>query len=67
MDGFGGAEPRIFPGIVHERTRRDSLRQTDGAGDGSGQQPLGLTRSTTKDRDGVDGVVEETEEEEESV
>ncbi|KAL8995785.1 MAG: hypothetical protein Q9169_004543 [Polycauliona sp. 2 TL-2023] len=48
----GHRQPSIFPGIVRQRTRRKSLRQSSGSEndyDGSG---LGLSRSATLEPDG---------------
>ena len=41
------SEPRIFPGIVHERTRRGSLRQS-GTAEKDGEGMLELTAGLTK-------------------
>jgi hypothetical protein len=62
---IGSAEPRIFPGVVHERTRRNSLRQvatSENVGDGNAGAAA-LSKTTTKDWDAhsIENVVEEEE------
>ena len=64
-----GGEPRIFPGLVHERTRRQSLRQSTSGSDGGGDGPPpgGLMKVATKEREVLNGaVVEEADVEGES-
>jgi hypothetical protein len=63
---IGSAEPRIFPGVVHERTRRNSLRQrrtSENLGEGIAGE-LALPKMSTKDWDGhsIEDVVEEEKE-----
>ncbi|KAL8766725.1 MAG: hypothetical protein Q9209_006594 [Squamulea sp. 1 TL-2023] len=51
----GHRQPSIFPGVVRQRTRRKSLRQSSGSEndyDGSGGSGLGLSRSGTLEPDG---------------
>lgn len=63
---IGSAEPRIFPGVVHERTRRNSLRQGAGSESlGEGNAGVALSKTATKDWDGhpIQDVVEEDEKE----
>lgn len=53
----GHRQPSIFPGIVRQRTRRKSLRQSSGSEndyDASGGSGLGLSRSGTLEPDGRD-------------
>ncbi len=60
---IGSAEPRIFPWVVHERTRRNSIRQgaiSESLGDGNAGGAA-LSKTATKDWDGhsIEDVVEE--------
>ena len=48
----GHREPSIFPGIVRQRTRRKSLRQSSGSENDYEGSGLGLSRSGTLDPDG---------------
>lgn len=56
-----GGEPRMFPGLVHERTRRQSLRlSTSNSGTmANGALQDGLFKTTTKDREVLTGAMEE--------
>lgn len=58
----------IFPGVVHERARRKSIRQGSGSEKDSDAGSAILSRSFTRDRDetGIDGTVPEVPNEEES-
>ena len=49
-----GAEPRIFPGVVHERTRRNSIRQGSNSekdADGGALTGLGLSRLGAREKE----------------
>lgn len=49
-----GAEPRIFPGVVHERTRKNSIRQGSNSekdADGGALAGLGLSRLSTREKE----------------
>ena len=51
----GHRQPSIFPGVVRQRTRRQSLRQSSGSEndfDASGGSGVGLSSSWVRDRDG---------------
>lgn len=43
-------EPRMFPGVVHERVRRRSLRMSTGGSDGGGGiLAVGLAKSAVRE------------------
>lgn len=51
----------MFPGVVHERARRKSIRQGSGSEKDSDSGSVIMSRSFTRDRDetGIDGAVAE--------
>lgn len=69
---ISGAEPRIFPGVVHERTRRNSVRQGSSSekdADGGALAGMGLSKLSTREKEtsGLeDPVLEEQADEEDS-
>ena len=59
---ISGAEPRIFPGLVHERTRRNSMMQGSSSekdADGGAFVGTGLSKLNTRDKEmsGLEGAV----------
>lgn len=51
---ISGTEPRIFPGVVHERTRRNSTRQgsrSEEDADGGTFAGLGLLKLSTREKE----------------
>lgn len=51
---ISGAEPRIFPGVVHERTRRNSTRQGSSSekdADGGTFAGLRLSKLSTREKE----------------
>lgn len=57
-----GVEPRMFPGLVHERTRRQSLKLPTGGLDGpadGGSSHSVLGKMSARDREALNGAVEE--------
>lgn len=58
----------MFPGVVHERARRKSIRQGSGSEKDSDASSIVLSRSFTRDKDesGLAGAVLEEPGEEES-
>jgi len=60
------AEPKIFPGVVQERTRRNSLRHgssSENIGDGTAGSALSKTSTKDWDAHSIEDVVEEEERE----
>jgi hypothetical protein len=53
-------EPRIFPGVIHERTRRDSMRAS-GASQDMGTLGPALARMTVKEKAESTPMEEESE------
>ena len=51
---INGAEPRIFPGVVHERTRKGSIRQNSSSehdSDAAGSIGVGMSRLITSEKE----------------
>lgn len=69
---ISGAEPRIFPGVVHERIRKNSIRQGSSSekdADYGAFAGLGLSKLSTREKDisGLEGsVLKEQADEEDS-